>query len=58
MCDGDFDEIPASLDLCRGQCYNAASNMLGKNEGLPNNFLVSKQKHISLIAMDIPYFSL
>ena len=47
-----------TLDLCCGQCYDGASNMVGKNEGLPNNFLVSKQKHISLIAMDIPYFFL
>ena len=45
-----------TLDLCRGQCYDGTSKMLGKIRELSNKFLISKQKHISRIVVEIPRF--
>ena len=47
--------LQLSLNECRGQCYDGASNMLGKSqqESL-NKFLIFNQKLSRRIAMHIP----
>ena len=42
-----------NLDICRGQCYDGASNLLGK--ALPLRFLQKSQRHITHTTILILY---
>ena len=46
-----FIRLQLSLQNCRGQCYDGASNMLGKRSGIANQIQDVQKKPIPHIAM-------